>query len=404
MERYKRPLIAYENIEGRTFFCPILHPALITTYLSQSLNTTHIYTRVKKVLQCLCIGMFERMKDVLFELNKSVNGVIGSFIIDENGEIAAIAAPELMVGPIKKVSKTLHRFTKIIKTTRSVDKLSLDAENARLISIKANGRLLVVIAEKRMNKSIFNIMSYLAVAEIKDMPPKMPEAGKPIAEEPVVVQDSEVRPAFEMLDKAQLDGAQASFSLVDRQGNVIHSARSIALDEVNPGDKLEFYMVRTLESKTHLASYKVKEPLSYDHDKICDLYDQLFGVAAQRVVNLIGPKSGVRFAEGADNVLKSYPDIFDGIDFGPDGKPNMRVIREKAGEVTNKDKLIEALDEMLLSMFETLKTIAGPRQEQKAREALDEMLGYMKKNVGTKPELKSIDSIQKIRIERAGVL
>jgi hypothetical protein len=59
---------------------------------------------------------------------------------------------------------------------------------------------------------------------------------------------------------------------------------------------------------------------------------------------------------------------------------------------------------MLLSMFDTIKKVGGTRQEQKAREALDDLLNSMKKNANIQQEPKAIDAIQKIKIERSGIL
>jgi predicted regulator of Ras-like GTPase activity (Roadblock/LC7/MglB family) len=231
------------------------------------------------------------MKEILEELKGSMGGIVGSFIVTENGDVANQDVPELMEEPIIRVSKTLHHVIKVIRATRSVHKLTVDSENALLISIPADSRILVVIAEKDINQPLFKLMSNMAAAKVKDAPTPPPAPKEP---------------------------------------------------EFNGG-------------------------------KICDLYDALFGAAAKRLANIIGPKSAVHFNEGADEVLRSHPSVFNGIRFGPNGKPEISMIRENCSKITDKAELIKALDKMLYSMLETVKRVAGPKQEQKATDEIQKI-------------------------------
>src|SRR3972149_4503868 len=94
------------------------------------------------------------MKDILVELKGSMGGIIGSFVIGGDGEVVAQDMPDLMAGSISKVSKTLHHVTNVIKATKSMDRLTVDSESAKLLSFPANDRLLVVIAEKNINQPL----------------------------------------------------------------------------------------------------------------------------------------------------------------------------------------------------------------------------------------------------------
>jgi predicted regulator of Ras-like GTPase activity (Roadblock/LC7/MglB family) len=230
------------------------------------------------------------MKEILEELKGSMGGIIGSFIVSENGVVLAQDVPNLMTEPLNKVSKTLHHVTNVIKATRSVDRLTVDSENAKLISIPADSRILGVVTEKTVNQPLLKLMSNMAVSKIKE--------AQTIPAEPAA---------------------------------------------------------------------KTSE---FDVEKICDLYDKLFAVPSKRLSNLIGPKSAIHFKEGTEDVRKSLQGLFDGISFDNTGKPDIDKIKENAGNITNKDEFNDALDEMLLSMLDVLKKIAGAKQEQRAMDEI----------------------------------
>jgi predicted regulator of Ras-like GTPase activity (Roadblock/LC7/MglB family) len=231
------------------------------------------------------------MKDVLEELKGSISGVIGSFVIGEKGEVAGQDVPELMSGSIDKVSKTLHHVTNVITSTKPVDKMTIDSETAKLIILPANGRLLVVVAEKSINLPLFKLMSNMATSKIKEAP---------------------------------------------------------------------------------AAEEKPKEP-EVDFGQICDVYDGLFGAAAKRLANIIGPKAATHFSEGAEEVIKKYPGVFGEVTFAKTGKPDIIKIRENTANVSNKDEFMDALDELLLSMLDSVKKTAGAIQEQKAMDEIQDI-------------------------------
>lgn len=231
------------------------------------------------------------MKNILEELKGSMKGIIGSFVVDADGKIAAEDMPDLMSGKIDTVSMTLHHVTDVIKATRSFDKITVDSDSAKLIAIPANDRILVVAAEKNLNLPLFKLMSNMATSKLKDAP------ASPV---------------------------------------------------------------------------KPKEP-AFDSSKVCDVYDLLYGAVAKRLANIIGPKSAVHFREGADAVIKSYPGIYNGLGFASSGKPDMESIKAHAKAVSNKEELLDALDEMLLAMLDSVKKVAGAKQEQKAMDEVQQI-------------------------------
>jgi predicted regulator of Ras-like GTPase activity (Roadblock/LC7/MglB family) len=224
------------------------------------------------------------MKEILVELKASMHGIIGSFVVGEDGEVIAKDVPDLMDGHVNKMSKTLQHVISIIQTTRSVHQLTVDSARVKLISLPSNGRTLTVIAEQNINWPLFNLMSDMAITKIRAAP-----------EAPAVP----IAPTF-------------------------------------------------------------------DVGKVCQLYDQLYGAAAKRLANIIGPKSASHFKEGAEAVKMSYPHLFGLLSFDSFGKPDMIKIQESASSIPTKDELIEALDKLLLSMLDTVKKVAGEKQEQKA--------------------------------------
>jgi predicted regulator of Ras-like GTPase activity (Roadblock/LC7/MglB family) len=122
------------------------------------------------------------MKEILEELKHSMSGIVGSFVVGKDGEVIANDVPDLMNDPVNRVSKTLQHVTSVIKATRSVDRLTVDSESAKFISIPVGEKMLVVIAEKNINLPLFKLMTNMASTKLKDAPtpPKEPsfDAGK----------------------------------------------------------------------------------------------------------------------------------------------------------------------------------------------------------------------------------
>jgi len=108
------------------------------------------------------------MKDILDELRGSMPGILGAFVIDEGGAVAADSMPDIMKGTPLKVGKPIKHVVDVIKATKTLEKLTVDGENGKLILMTANGRVLVVLAQKEVNIALFKLMSNMAVAKIKE--------------------------------------------------------------------------------------------------------------------------------------------------------------------------------------------------------------------------------------------
>ncbi|MFQ5887448.1 MAG: hypothetical protein ACE5HY_01995 [Candidatus Hydrothermarchaeales archaeon] len=110
------------------------------------------------------------MEETLKELKENIAGIIGCFVIDEDKNVAAHNVPELMAGFIGGVSKPLNYIINVIKSAKSFDRIIVDSECAKLIAMPANGRILVVIAERSINLPLFRLLSNVIISKIKEVP------------------------------------------------------------------------------------------------------------------------------------------------------------------------------------------------------------------------------------------
>ena len=114
---------------------------------------------------------------------------------------------------------------------------------------------------------------------------------------------------------------------------------------------------------------------SSDWGEVCDLYEKLYVIASDRLINIIGSKSAEVFFDDLADVKKRYPVLFGNLSIGSMGRPDMTTIRGNMSKMASKNELIVALEDLLLSMLETIKNNAGEVQEQKALEELQKVLG-----------------------------
>lgn len=231
------------------------------------------------------------MKEILNELEESLGGIIGSFVIGKDGSLESSHVPDIMADAAGRVSKTLHHVTRVIRSTRTMDKLTVVSDNALLIALPLDDRILVVLTEKGINQALFKLMSNMAISKLQAIPSAPAAPPKP----------------------------------------------------------------------------------SFDCDAVCSLYEKLYSSASKRLANIIGPKSAVHFSEGSEEVISSHLDLFEGLSFDRMGRPDMDLIKSRAKGITDKDRLTEGLDDLLLSMLDTVRSVAGPKQEQKAMDEIQKI-------------------------------
>jgi predicted regulator of Ras-like GTPase activity (Roadblock/LC7/MglB family) len=220
------------------------------------------------------------MKEILEELKRSMGGIIGSFVLNEEGQVTIHNVPVGMIGSIHTFSKGFRN--NINKTTTSFDNITIDSDSAKLVVMPANGGVLVVIVEKDVNMQLLKLNSNMAISKIKESPEDM-------------------------------------------------SAEEL--------------------------------------DRICDIYDQMFEVAAKKLTPTMGPRAGKLFNEKLEGTRKKHPALSVNVGFDRKSKPQLVKIKINAREMSKKE-LIDGLEDILVAMLEGVKSAAGSKI---TREAIDEI-------------------------------
>lgn len=108
------------------------------------------------------------MKEILDEFKQSMSGIIGAFILDNNGNVIASSMPEIMEDACKKVGKTIKNVVDVIRATKSFERMSIEAENGKFFIMHADGKVLVALTEKNINLALFKLMSNMAIVKVKE--------------------------------------------------------------------------------------------------------------------------------------------------------------------------------------------------------------------------------------------
>jgi predicted regulator of Ras-like GTPase activity (Roadblock/LC7/MglB family) len=224
------------------------------------------------------------MKATLEELKEIMNGIIGSFIVDEEGDVAAFDLPQLLEEKAKKISKLIFYVINIIKASRPFERIIIDSENVKIIAILSKGRILVVVADKNINLPLLKLVSNITVSKLKD----------------------------------------------DRKA--AESPRELAIADVN---------------------------------RICNFYDELYGLVAKNLFDVFGPESAQMFEGKVVSVREDHSQLLENLSFGTDGKPKISKLKLNSSGMT-KDELLTGLEDILVSMLEALKDNAGPMIADKA--------------------------------------
>jgi hypothetical protein len=100
-------------------------------------------------------------------------------------------------------------------------------------------------------------------------------------------------------------------------------------------------------------------------NKICNLYDGLFGLVAKKLTIVYGPEAGQMFENKLTELQRYHPKLLANVDFRSDARPKISKIKLNAIKVT-RDELLLGLDDLLMSMLETLKDTTGSTITDKA--------------------------------------
>jgi predicted regulator of Ras-like GTPase activity (Roadblock/LC7/MglB family) len=94
-------------------------------------------------------------------------------------------------------------------------------------------------------------------------------------------------------------------------------------------------------------------------DKLCNLYDSLFGIAAEKLTIFYGADVIQMFDEPVKEVKEKHPKLLKNVGLGEDGKPEIAKLKTNAKNLS-KEKLIAGLEDLLLAMLEAVKSNVGP--------------------------------------------
>jgi len=231
-----------------------------------------------------------RMKETLEELRGIMNGVIGGFVIDETGKLAAQDLPKSYVGRARRSSKILYYVASVMKATRPFERVLIDAGNLKIVVMLAGDMILVVLAERDVNLPLLKLVSNMALARLRG----------------------------------------------ERRAAVAESER-LSQAEVN---------------------------------RICNFYDGLYSLVAGRLIEIFGEEAAEMFAVKAREVREEHPKLFSNLDFSRNGTPRLSRLKLTAGAFT-REELVAGLEDLLVSMLETLKSTAGPMVADKT---IDEII------------------------------
>ena len=224
------------------------------------------------------------MKATLEELKGIMDGIIGSFVIDENGEVAALELSEPLAEKAKKLSKLIHYVTTVMRSTRPFERIIIDSESLKLLTMSANEKMLVVIADKDIHLPLLKLVSMVAVKRLK-------------------------------------------------------------------------------EEKRHARDKK--RITSSDINSICNFYEVLFTAVAKRLIDIFGGEAAQMFDKKLEEIKEDHPRLLADVSFDPNSTLKMSRVKMNAAELS-RDELKAGLEDVLVSMLETLKFTAGANVADKA--------------------------------------
>lgn len=137
------------------------------------------------------MGIFE-------EIRSSTDGIIGSFITTESGEVAASDVPALFKDELENASESLFYLADIVQESKDFESLLIEAQDGYICLTKGSkGKYLGVIASSNANLQVLNIVTKKAAANL-EVPPEVtstePTTSRPTTSEPLAQAVQEVVP------------------------------------------------------------------------------------------------------------------------------------------------------------------------------------------------------------------
>lgn len=121
------------------------------------------------------------MQDILRHIN-SVEGVIGSAVFSEKGEVVVHAFPALIdASAMKKAANLALECTHGLQIAQSLDILDLRYAEGRIIIKAFPGAMLCLLCSKAINMQVLNITLNLATKKLESLLPKELPQPEPAA-------------------------------------------------------------------------------------------------------------------------------------------------------------------------------------------------------------------------------
>ena len=132
------------------------------------------------------MGIFE-------EIRSSTDGIIGSFITTESGEVAASDVPALFKDELENASESLFYLADIVQESKDFESLLIEAQDGYICLTKGSkGKYLGVIASSNANLQVLNIVTKKAAANLEVLPEVT--STEPTTSEPLAQAVQEVVP------------------------------------------------------------------------------------------------------------------------------------------------------------------------------------------------------------------
>ncbi|GBE56401.1 MAG TPA: hypothetical protein ENH13_00580 [Euryarchaeota archaeon] len=105
-------------------------------------------------------------------------------------------------------------------------------------------------------------------------------------------------------------------------------------------------------------------------ERIIERYNKLFNVAAEKLTGIFESQAAPMFNSKFYEVREDHPVLLKSVGFQDDGLPEMNRLKSNA-KLVSYDELVAGLEDILVSMLETLKDTAGSNIADKA---IDEII------------------------------
>lgn len=154
------------------------------------------------------------MQDILQHIN-SVEGVIGSAVFSEKGEVLVHAFPALIdASALQKAANLALECVHGLQIAQSLDMLDLRYAEGRIIIKAFPGALLCLLCSKGINMQVLSITLNLATRKLESRLPKETPAIEPTTQPDIPVTDGKLRLAISHLANKEASSSFDSLGMI----------------------------------------------------------------------------------------------------------------------------------------------------------------------------------------------